>query len=381
MHRVTLLLLLLVAVTLAYHDTDFYDDYYDDKYESYYHVPRHRRSYYGARTMLFEGANPSQISNLASGTLKKMAGAGANIAYKTGTACVNGVCTIYKATKDKYAKVLENPKENYLANYDDKLAAHFSNLAYYLSPVITPEIEADIGPNWNTVYNKAETKIWVNMVTRRIVLAYKGTTFDFSDASTKKQTTDDIISDLRSLVNEEFFIPHPVYTKKLIDCGTVGLGFVERFEKDKAEVTQVLSDYFNNRKFDLLITGHSLGSAVSTLATVFFSSKYDRHKHRITLINFAGPMVGDERFGTCFNKRVGTKAKRFVSVWYSSIPFKETSVDVVTLTPLQNKHIGTEVLVPCRTEPVPALRAIKCHFMGHYAAGMGMSLVPPPPDY
>ena len=57
----------------------------------------------------------------------------------------------------------------------------------------------------------------------------------------------------------------------------------------------IINDIKNNNDYQIIFTGHSLGGAISTLASYYFS-KHKLSKNEIILITFGQPRVGNEDF-------------------------------------------------------------------------------------
>ena len=78
-------------------------------------------------------------------------------------------------------------------------------------------------------------------------------------------------------------------------------GFYNLFESMKIEIynnIKILSKKYNSKK--LLITGHSLGGAISTLLN--FDVLYNGLEYKTYLITFGSPRVGNQNFVNEFNK-------------------------------------------------------------------------------
>jgi hypothetical protein len=77
--------------------------------------------------------------------------------------------------------------------------------------------------------------------------------------------------------------------------GSVHLGFLEAFQSVKKQILQL--DFSIYEDYEIVITGHSLGGALATLAgsMPFF-------KKLIHVVTFGSPKVGDKKFVSAFNK-------------------------------------------------------------------------------
>lgn len=78
-------------------------------------------------------------------------------------------------------------------------------------------------------------------------------------------------------------------------------GFLNYFNSILDELETVI---FNNLEevYNIIFTGHSLGGALATLASCYFSFNYKQFC--ISCVTFGSPRVGSRSFVNCFNKNV-----------------------------------------------------------------------------
>lgn len=125
------------------------------------------------------------------------------------------------------------------------------------------------------------------------------------------------------------------------DCGRVVDGFQNAYFDLRDAVLNATSNYPN-----IIITGHSLGAALATLAALSIS--YEQPNQQILgLYTFGSPKVGNVDFITTMTGRLNqTDFGRFVSTDFRSF---WNQVDWVTRVPLgrQYKHLGPSIEIEC----------------------------------
>lgn len=163
-----------------------------------------------------------------------------------------------------------------------QLCAEFSRLAYTNDNIVTRGGLTNIGFSeikWLSVSNNQALIAW-NSEEKLGIISFRGTEPD---------QVGDIAADLGISL-----IPHPDPTK-----GKIHEGFYQAFYCLQHEIETWMSEIEqNNSKIDKwLITGHSLGAAMATIAaSVLHFSKGSKH-----LINFGSPRVGNVDFIQAIN--------------------------------------------------------------------------------
>lgn len=114
-------------------------------------------------------------------------------------------------------------------------------------------------------------------------------------------------------------------------------GFLEAYDSVKVRVGQLVDALVGDGKdWKVLVTGHSLGGALATLAAYDLATRTaadDRPRLHVEMYNFGSPRVGNARFAAEFNRAVPTA-------------FRVTnSRDIICTVPklLGYAHVGTEV--------------------------------------
>ena len=85
--------------------------------------------------------------------------------------------------------------------------------------------------------------------------------------------------------------------------GHVHSGFFSQFQDQKADLDTTLDTLTSGGVNDILITGHSLGGALSWVATYYIKDKY-KDKVGVEVLSFAAPSVGDSNFMDWIYKNV-----------------------------------------------------------------------------
>ena len=103
----------------------------------------------------------------------------------------------------------------------------------------------------------------------------------------------------------------------------------DNYEKIKKKVDELLA-IEENKDFEIIITGHSLGAALSTL----FGYEYSREiPQKVTVVSFASPRVGDGGWRNAFDAQENLTHYRV-----------SNNRDVVTAAPMfWYKHVGINI--------------------------------------
>lgn len=263
-----------------------------------------------------------------------------------------------KALKRHVSKVMEMGDEElsdvlaftYTITKNDAPAIYFSQDAYNVAtkPSQTLPSAANSGP-WRSVLATnvanywAATKVFTNDKDT-VVVAYKGT-----------NNFDTVITDIKSAITT-------ACTINGVSCGSVGRGFYELYQADIAQVSAAVEPLLK-KGYKLVLTGHSLGGATSSLGAFYFATKFPQYG-KPSLINFASPKVGNQAWVDAFKAKMsGAVVRRFVTKWKN---IGITIYDNVTLVPPYLKHIeATEIYVDClKSNP------ISCHMIDKYIEGI-----------
>jgi len=133
--------------------------------------------------------------------------------------------------------------------------------------------------------------------------------------------------------------------------GKVLSGFLKAWNSVKDSILLRLGQIITNpSKYTLVITGHSLGGALATIASVdifnYFKNKYQKVPGNFIMVNFGAPMVGNKDFANMYNglTNSGLSSKLYLDPnepnWLNFAFSKVGCVDVTgrTLTENTNNH-------------------------------------------
>jgi len=193
--------------------------------------------------------------------------------------------------------------------------------------------------------NLAVTRVYTDNKST-VIVAYRGS-----------QGDEDWVADFESIVSTPC-------TMNGVKCGNVGSGFLSVFNTDIAQVQAAVTPYVK-KGYQLVLTGHSLGGATSSLAAFYFATLFNI---KPTLITFASPRVGDSTWVSAFNARMsGAVSRRYVTKIVVKVLFATVSTsDIVTTVPPEYSHIAsTEIDVTC-----PSIDPLTCHGIASYITGM-----------
>ena len=93
------------------------------------------------------------------------------------------------------------------------------------------------------------------------------------------------------------------------DDELVHVGFLNAFNSIKDYLDKVIENSFRkiggiDKIKNIIICGHSLGGALSTLTAYYFCEKYPSLKERVKNVSIGSPRVGNEKFSKNYNKLV-----------------------------------------------------------------------------
>ena len=150
------------------------------------------------------------------------------------------------------------------------------------------------------------------------------------------------------------------------------IGFLNSYKQTRYNVMSELNDLVKSGKYSrVLFAGHSQGGAVAVLAALEFSMKHPSWRHKIGLITFGQPRVGNSVFTASLNAYV-VDFVRFVNVFQPKLlglPISQKEDLVCTVPPktFGYVHAGTKIDLDCT-----ASTRIACHDMGEYKMGMNV---------
>jgi pimeloyl-ACP methyl ester carboxylesterase len=176
-----------------------------------------------------------------------------------------------------------------------------------------------------------------------VTLTYKGT-------STRR----DLASDFNAL---------PTFTHALLPhlAGYLHRGFLEAFASTWPQVEAFLEAFAAKQgltaaKLSYTLTGHSLGGAQATLASLRLAELVDSPSTQLRQVTFGSPRVMSVAGATAFNELMGARTLRVA----------ENGVDIVTMVApgfLGFKHVGLNLAVEKPAGVLP-------HLMSGYMAGV-----------
>ena len=155
-------------------------------------------------------------------------------------------------------------------------------------------IEGDLSNNNSIIQN--DCQVYTCKYNDSLVFAFRGT-----------ESFRDVLSDL-NIFRSNLAIPRTQLT-----CNPkVHSGFLTQFDTVKDEINTEIQVYREESNNDntLIFTGHSLGGALATIATVYYGLQYP--DMNINCITFGSPRVGNKDFVNLFNNRVNI-SQRFVN--------------------------------------------------------------------
>lgn len=164
-----------------------------------------------------------------------------------------------------------------------------------------------------------------------------------------------------NLVSELTSLKLVSINNKSISVG-VHLGFLNIYESVRDKIFKILQKINPNKNIPIVLTGHSMGSAVSTLCLI------DLHNslYKTICYNFASPRVGDINFSKAVD-RLNLKLYRIVNE-DDQVPFLPPSVSPNFSNPEEPyifKHVGVPKYFSINWQSI-----INNHLMGCYCEGM-----------
>ena len=141
--------------------------------------------------------------------------------------------------------------------------------------------------------------------------------------------------------------------------GKVSSGFLKAWNNVKDQILLRLGQIITDpSKYTLVITGHSLGGAIATIASVdifnYFKYKYQKVPGQFIMVNFGAPIVGNKDFANMYNSLTssGLSSRLYIDPndpinnWVNFFLSKVGYADVTgrTLTEKMNNHSISDYL-------------------------------------
>jgi len=208
-------------------------------------------------------------------------------------------------------------------NYDEflsKLSLNISQSTYCLN-------EESPNQTWGCI-TCTENNIYIKLLSQYNELVVFGYNTDYEQIFIGFRGS----SNIPNWINNIKFTQIQPYNNTNI---SVEKGFYNIFKNLKNEVIDILDNIKLKYKTDkLLITGHSLGGALSTLLAFELLYVQNYNANNINLITFGSPRVGNEEFVTIFNN-FNIYSKR-ITHYYDMVPHIPEQI-------LKYNHISQEI--------------------------------------
>jgi len=146
--------------------------------------------------------------------------------------------------------------------------------------------------------------IWGRLSNNTLIIGFRGTE-SLSDAFIDMRFRKDKCIDVSY---------HPLYLKLKKDMGFkasyVHRGFYRQYNSIKYKISEIITEYLNENPSDpkIIFCGHSLGGALSMIATLTAKIHYSKKKPTIQNVTFGCPRVGNRWFMKVYNYMVKSNA-------------------------------------------------------------------------
>ena len=233
-----------------------------------------------------------------------------------------------------------------------------------------------------TQFSNAHASIVVNDDAGVVVVAFKGTELD--SARVKESVIDWIFSNFDATLT-------PCELSQQCTDTNVHSGYQRNVLSIHRQVIDQIERYIN-AGYLLMLTGHSKGGAMSTLATVSIHSAFAGRvcdlDRRIYNLNFGSPMTGDSSFVSYYDSLVpDDRTMRFINRYSGAVDYRDDFITTVPGSLLKFAHTKNERIVPCHRryfgnpDPIPNINfrfsdtfmlpiVIGCHFQQCYMDGL-----------
>lgn len=234
--------------------------------------------------------------------------------------------------------------------------------------------------NQNNLLNSHAT-LAVNEERGVIVLAFRGT--EMSENRWKQNFIDWVFNDFYTIL-----VPCTIITE--CSKSKIHAGFQRSISFIGKEILSMVKPYLH-AGYLLILTGHSKGSAMSTVATLMTVSTFRKQipdiEKRIYNMNFASPMVGDQDFVDIYNSFIPDNRTVRYNARFYGIRQIDDIVTQVPATFLGYRHIKNARYIKCERkyfgnpDPIPGIHThinnvkfmpvlFGCHFQEVYLDGL-----------
>jgi hypothetical protein len=237
----------------------------------------------------------------------------------------------------------------------DSLAAFFSKAAYldwYFDENTNSGISFDwCGVTWNTDYAYSEftDHVFIHSSEDQVVISFRGTEPGIADWF-------DNIDNTAMAECNAYGCTDP--------DSRLGIGFLNAFADTNPYYIGIELAYDNDK--DIIVTGHSQGGAIATIATLYIQN-YDDTDYNIYTYTFGSPSVGNEEF---VNEYILSNklSFRYVASYHNDILGIELYDGVTLSGALGSEHVPTGQTLYCAETYRGGFAS--CHSMDNYLIQM-----------
>lgn len=164
----------------------------------------------------------------------------------------------------------------------------------------------------NSLYNKdTDTRVILVEAPDRIIVAFKGTSSNqnlLTDMKVMHYSLASVIESGLAVENsgEEVSVERLAKLRqtRVYHRAKVHAGFAQAYETIKEKLRSMVASVIAKKKRPLLFTGHSLGGALATLASLDVSLALGIEGHRISVSTFGSPRVGNIAFQELYDSEI-----------------------------------------------------------------------------
>ena len=133
----------------------------------------------------------------------------------------------------------------------------------------------------------SDCQVYVCEYENKLVVCFRGT-----------ESIADILTDLK-ISQVTFIVPN----LEILECPQVHRGFYEQFYSVQNDLEKHIKEYLKkNKDAPIIFTGHSLGGALATLASLYFQMLLP--ELTVSCVTFGSPRVGDSTFVKLYEEHV-----------------------------------------------------------------------------